>query len=155
MVTFETEILVHGKTATYFVVPDEAVAALSDRKRPPVRVTIGDHTYRSTVAPMGGEYLIPLNRDNRSRVGAAAGDRVTVSLELDTEPRVVEVPDDLADALGVDDEAAATFEGLSFTHQREYVEWIVEAKRAETRERRIGRTIEMLLARSREAAGPG
>lgn len=118
--------------------------ALSAKKRVPVRVTINGFTYRSTVAPMGGDLLLPLNRQNREGAGVAAGDVVEVDLEVDDEPRVVEVPDDLAAALASDESAKKHFDGLSYSHQREYVEWINEAKRAETRERRVAQTIERL-----------
>jgi hypothetical protein len=140
---FETVIQVEGKTATYFEVPLD-VRAVFGRARPPVRVTIAGHTYRSTIAPYGGSYMLPLNRANRAAAGVAAGDAVTVELELDDEPRTVEVPDDVRAALAGDEEAAAAFERLSYTHQREYVEWITEAKREETRARRLAKTLDRL-----------
>jgi Bacteriocin-protection, YdeI or OmpD-Associated/Domain of unknown function (DUF1905) len=140
---FETVIQVEGKTATYFEVPLD-VRAVFGRARPPVRVTIAGHTYRSTIAQYGGSYMLPLNRANRAAAGVAAGDAVTVELELDDEPRTVEVPDDVRAALAGDEEAAAAFERLSYTHQREYVEWITEAKREETRARRLAKTLDRL-----------
>jgi hypothetical protein len=140
---FETVIEVEGKTATYFEVPLD-VPAVFGRARPPVRVTIGGHTYRSTIAAYGGSYTLPLNRANRAAAGVAAGDSVTVELELDDEPRTVEVPDDLRAALGGDEPAAAAFDRLSYTHRHEYVEWITEAKREETRARRLAKTLERL-----------
>jgi uncharacterized protein YdeI (YjbR/CyaY-like superfamily) len=88
--------------------------------------------------------MLPLNRANRAAAGVAAGDAVTVELELDDEPRTVEVPDDVRAALAGDEEAAAAFERLSYTHQREYVEWITEAKREETRARRLAKTLDRL-----------
>ena len=142
---FETTIRVEGKTATYFEVPLD-VPAVFGRARAPVRVKIGGHTYRSTIAPYGGRYLLPLNRANREAAGVAAGDAVEVEIELDEEPRVVAVPEDLAAALAGDPDAAAAFEGLSYTHRREYVQWIVEAKREETRRRRIEKTLADLRA---------
>ena len=96
---FRAEILLGGKTATGFEVPPDVVARLGSGKRPPVRVTIGPHTYRSTVAVMGGMFLIPLNAENRAAAGVAAGDKVDITLELDTEPRMVTVPADLAAAM--------------------------------------------------------
>jgi hypothetical protein len=142
---FEAVIEVEGKTATYFEVPLD-VPAVFGRARPPVCVTIGGHTYRSTIAPYGGSYMLPLNRANRAAAGVAAGDTVTVKLELDDEPRTVEVPDDLRAVLAGDEEAAAAFERLSYTHRREYVEWITEAKREETRARRLAKTLDRLRA---------
>jgi hypothetical protein len=142
---FETVIQVEGKTATYFEVPLD-VRAVFGRARPPVRVTIAGHTYRSTIAPYGGSYMLPLNRANRAAAGVAAGDTVTVELELDDEPRTVDVPDELRVALAGDEEAAAAFDRLSYTHRREYVEWITEAKREETRARRLANTLDRLRA---------
>ncbi len=144
--TFETEVQLRGKTATFLVVPVDALAAISDRTRVPVRVTVNDrYAYRSTVAPMGGELLLPLNRRNRAAAGVAAGDTVTITLELDDEPRVVTPPPELAEALASDPEAAAAFDALSYTHQREYAEWVDEAKKPETRTRRAAKSLEMLL----------
>ena len=142
---FETTIQLEGKTATFFEVPLD-VPAVFGRARPPVRVTIGGHSYRSTIAPYGGRYLLPLNRVNREAAGVAAGDRLTVELELDDEPRSVEVPDDLASALAGDASAEAAFAQLSYTHRREYVEWVTEAKREDTRRRRIEKTLARLRA---------
>ena len=101
---FETRVEPHGKTATFFHVPPEVMDALGPRKRVPVWVTVNGHSYRSTVAPMGGSFLLPLNRENRMRAGVAAGEMVEVVLERDDEPRVIDVPEDLAAALAGDDE---------------------------------------------------
>ncbi len=145
--TFTAEVALHGRTATFIAVPPRVVEALSDRRRVPVRVTInGGHTYRSTVAPMGGEFLLPLNRGNREAAGVAAGDEVAVAIALDTEPRVVEPPPELAEALAGASDAAATFDGMSYTHQRECAEWVAEAKQEATRRRRAARAVEMLRA---------
>jgi hypothetical protein len=129
----------------FIVVPPEVVAALSEKKRPPVRVTLnGDYIYRSTVSVYGGRYLLPLRREIREACGLAPGMPVDVTLTLDEELRIVEVPDDLAAAFTGDSEARAVFDRLYFTHQREYVEWITSAKRAATRTRRVAQTLEML-----------
>ena len=142
---FDTTLQVEGRTATFFEVPLD-VPAIFGRARPPVRVTIGDHTYRSTIAHYGGRYFLPLNRQNREAAGVAAGERMSVELEADLEERTVEVPDDLRAALDGDDEARSAFESLSYAHRREYADWIVEAKRDETRRRRIAKTLERLRA---------
>ena len=133
-------------TGTFLRVPPDVVADLGTRKRPPVRVTVGGHTFRSTIAVYGDDFYLPLNAANREAAGVAAGDTVDVTIELDEEPRVVEVPDDLAVALAADADATAAFDRLSYSHRREYVEWIDEAKRAETRARRISGTVERLRA---------
>jgi hypothetical protein len=142
---FETTVEVEGKTATYLPVPLD-VPALFGRARPPVRVTIGGHTYRSTVAVYGGRYFLPLNRANRAAAGVAAGDTVTVEIEADEEPRTVEVPADVQAALADDPAVAAGFAALSYSHRKELVDWITEAKREDTRRRRIAKTVESLRA---------
>ena len=142
---FDTTLQVEGRTATFFEVPLD-VPAIFGRARPPVRVTIGDHTYRSTIAVYGGRYFLPLNRQNREAAGVAAGERVSVELEADLEERTVEVPEDLRAALDGDNEARSAFESLSYSHRKEYADWIVEAKRDETRRRRIAKTLERLRA---------
>jgi hypothetical protein len=143
-VKFRTEIFLGGKTATGLVVPPQVVEALGAGKRPPVRVTIGGHTYRSTVAVMGGEYLLPLSAENRQAAGVAAGDEVEVDIELDKEPRQVEVPDDFAQALENQDQARRFFEGLSYSQKRRIVLGIEGAKTDATRQRRIEKAVAML-----------
>jgi hypothetical protein len=139
-----TTLQLNGKTATGFQVPEEVVTSLGSGKRPPVRVTIGAHTYRSTVAPMGGVYLIGVSAENRQAAGVAAGDEIDVTIELDTEPREVTVPADFAMALDGDAAAKHRFEAMSYTHRREHVRAIEDAKTPETRQRRIDKAIAML-----------
>lgn len=146
MAKFKTTIELGGKTATGFEVPDKIVEALGTSKRPPVRVTINGHTFRSTVARMGGRYLLPLNAENREGAGVAAGDVVDVDVVLDTDPREVEVPADFAAALDTDPALRRKFDALSFTHRKEHVRAIEEAKTQATRERRILKALEMLRA---------
>ncbi len=142
--TFRTVVLLEGKTATGIRVPPDAVAQLGAGKKPAVRVTIGAHTYRSTVAVMGGEFMIPLNAENRGAAGVSAGDDVDVRLELDTEPREVSVPADLARALDEDGDARRFFDGLSYSQKRWFTLGIEEAKTDATRERRIAKMVGML-----------
>jgi Bacteriocin-protection, YdeI or OmpD-Associated/Domain of unknown function (DUF1905) len=144
MTTFQTTVELFTKTGTGLRVPQEVVTSLGQRKRPPVRITIGEYTYRSTVAVYGDEYFLPLNAKDRENAGVAAGDTIAVHIELDTEPREVTVPADLASALDEDAQASQHFARLSYSHKREYVNWIEEAKRAETRQRRIAKAVEML-----------
>jgi hypothetical protein len=143
-VRFSTTIRLGGKTATGFSVPPEMVTALGPSKRPAVRVTINGHTYRSTVAPMGGEFMIPLSADNRQKAGVAAGDEVDVDLELDTEPREVVVPPDLSEALESEPDAKRFFEGLSYSNKGRIVLSVEGAKTAETRQRRIAKAVSNL-----------
>jgi Bacteriocin-protection, YdeI or OmpD-Associated/Domain of unknown function (DUF1905) len=141
---FRATIQLNGKTATGIPVPAEVVSALGKGKRPPVTVTIGGHTYRSTVAAYGEVFMLPLSAENRGAAGVAAGDEVIVDIELDTEPRTVSVPPDLAAALQRDAKAKRFFETLSYSQQRWHVTSIEGAKAAETRERRIDRSVAML-----------
>lgn len=141
---FRTTVELGGKTATGFEVPAEVVEALGAGRRPPVTVTLNGHTYRSTVAVMGGRYLLPLSAEDRAAARVQAGDEVDVEVEHDTAPREVEVPADLAQALAGDPEARAAWERLSYSHRRQHVLAIAEAKQAATRERRIAKALEML-----------
>ena len=108
---FRSTIELGGKTATGFEVPGRVVDELGAGKRPAVQVTVNGHRYRSTVAVMGGRFLLPLSAQNRAAAGVAAGDEVTVDIELDTAPRVVEVPADLAAALDAEPAARAASTG--------------------------------------------
>ena len=127
-----------------FDVPHEVAAALSDAKRPPVVVTIGDHAFRTRLAVYGGQPMVGVSKANRAAAGVDVGYRFDVAIAVDEEPRTVEVPGDLAEALAADPEAAAAFDRLSFTHRREYVNWITEARKPETRARRVAGTVERL-----------
>ena len=103
---FRATIILGGKTATGIPVPADVVEALGAGKRPPVVATVGGYTYRTTVAPYTGEYFIPLAAEHREAAGVTAGQEVDVRIELDTAPREVPVPDDLAAAF--DDRARTT-----------------------------------------------
>ena len=114
------------------------------RVRMPVRVTVNGHTFRSTLMRYGGTDYLGLNRAAREGAGVEGGETITVELEADDEPRVVEVPPELADALAGDREAGEAFERLSYTHRREFAEWVAEAKRVGTRSRRAQQALGML-----------
>lgn len=141
---FHTTILLSGKTATGIHVPTEIIEQLGGGKRPAVRVTINGYTYRSTVAVMGGEFMLPVSAEARAGAGVAAGDEVDVDLEPDVEPREVIVPPDFAAALASDAEAQRFFDGLSYSNKRRIVLSIEGAKAAETRQRRIASGVNML-----------
>jgi hypothetical protein len=134
----------HGKTATGIEVPDDVVTALGSGRRPAVRVTINGHTWRSSVAVMGGRNLVGVSAENRSAAGVSAGDVLDVELELDTGKREVEVPADLVAALKNNAKARAAFEALSYSNQRRYVLAIEGAKAADTRARRVAKAVEEL-----------
>lgn len=141
---FHSVVQLSGKTATGIPVPAAVVASLGTSKRPSVRVTLNGYSYRSTVAPMGGAFMLPVSAEVRERAGVAAGDAVDVEIALDTEPREVTVPPDLAEALNHDADAQRFFAGLSYSNQQRIVLPIAEAKTAETRQRRIAKAIGML-----------
>ena len=141
---FTAELHEAGRGGSAFDVPHAAAAALSDEKRPTVTVTIGGHTYRTRIAVYGGQPMVGMSKANRVAAGIDIGDRFDVSVALDEEPRVVEVPDDLAAALADDAVAAAAFDRLAYTHRREYVIWITEARKPETRARRVQGTLDKL-----------
>jgi hypothetical protein len=141
---FRTTLEQHGKTATGFQVPADVVAALGSGKRPAVRVTIGKHTYRSTIAPMGGVFMMGVSAENRQAAQVAAGDQIDVVIELDTEPRVVDVPADFRLALEGDAVAGKQFDSLSYSHKLQHVLAVEGAKTDETRQRRITKAIAML-----------
>jgi hypothetical protein len=141
---FSATVELGGKTATGIEVPDDVVAGLGSHKRPAVRVTIGEYTYRSTVARMGGRFLLPVSAEVRKAAGVAAGDEVDVELVLDDAPREVPVPDDLAAALDAVPGVRARFDALNYTARKEHVRAVEEAKAAATRERRIAKAVDTL-----------
>lgn len=143
---FTTTVLQHGKTATGLQVPDEVVESLDAGKRVPVTVTINGHAYPSTIAVMGGVFLVPLSAENRSAAGVAAGEQVDVDVELDTTPRAVTVPPDLLAALAASAPAKERFDGLSYSRQRAVVLSVESAKTDATRTRRIVKAVDELAA---------
>jgi bacteriocin resistance YdeI/OmpD-like protein/uncharacterized protein DUF1905 len=143
---FRTTILSAGKTAAGIEVPPEVVEALGSGRKPPVKVTINGYTYRSSVATVSGAFMIGVSNDVRRAAGVAAGEEVDVELELDTEPRVVQVPGDLAEALDADTAARAAFDRLTYSNKRRIVMLVDDAKTPETRQRRIDKSIADLRA---------
>lgn len=143
---YRATVQLHGKSATGIEVPAEILAALGAGKRPKVTVTINGYTYRSSVGSMGGLSLLPVSADVRDRAGIAAGDDVDVDVTPDTEPRVVEVPRDLAAALDHEPAARRSFDRLSYSGQRRYVLSVEQAKTADTRRRRIDKAVSELVS---------
>ncbi|GAA3569270.1 hypothetical protein GCM10022197_26990 [Microlunatus spumicola] len=143
---FRAVVRLEPKTATGIEVPAEVLAGLDGGARPAVVVTVGGHTYRTTVGSMGGRAMIPLSAENRAAAGVQAGDEVDVEVALDLAPWTVEVPEDLAALLSADSAARATFDTLAPGQRKEWVRWVTEAKRAETRADRVVKTIEALAA---------
>jgi Bacteriocin-protection, YdeI or OmpD-Associated/Domain of unknown function (DUF1905) len=143
---FHTTVLQAGKTATGVEVPENIVPGLGGGRRPLVRVTIKGYTYRSAIAPRGDRYLLGISADVRAASGVAGGDEVDVELELDTAPREIGVPPELAKALAADPAAKAAFDGLSNTRKKLYINPIVQAKTDETRQRNVEKAINQLRA---------
>jgi hypothetical protein len=144
-ISFRATLQLHGKTATGIEVPAEVVERLGAGKKPAVRVTIGGHTYRSTIAARGERFLVGVSSENRAAAGVAAGDELDVVLVLDTAPREVDVPADLAAALADAPDAKRFFARMTYSDRRAQVLSIEGAKTAETRQRRIERAVERFL----------
>lgn len=142
---FEATLLASGKTATGIKVPEEVVLGLGSSRKPAVTVSIHTFTYRSTIASMGGVYMLPVSAEVRKGAGIEAGDTFEVSVELDSMPRQVEIPDDFAMALAANSLASEVFEKLSYSNKRRIVIPIGDAKTAETRARRIEKSVESLV----------
>ncbi|HSL44058.1 MAG TPA: YdeI/OmpD-associated family protein [Anaerolineales bacterium] len=142
--TFTAIIQNAGGGGAFVEVPFDVEAAFGS-KRPRIKAMIEGVPYRGILSRMGTEYhLLIILKEIRAQIGKTFGDEVTITVELDTEPRVIEIPKDLMKELKKDKEAKAFFEKLSYTHQKEYVTWINEAKKEETRQNRIAKTMEML-----------
>lgn len=124
--------------------PDDVVEALGKGRKPPVKATINGYTWRSTVAVMGGEYWLGVSKEVRRNAGVQAGQEVDLTLELDTEERVLEVPPDFAAALDAEPEARRFFDTLSYSNKRRFTYSIDDAKTPETRQRRIDKSVDQL-----------
>lgn len=140
---FSTRMFQSGNN-TGIEVPDDIIAALGAGKRPPVVVNVNGYEYRSTVAPMGGKYLLPFSAARRDESGIKGGDAIDVELTLDAAPRVVEVPDDLQAALDASPTAATAWAKLSYSNKKAHVTSVLGAKAAATRERRIAAVVDKL-----------
>ena len=142
--TFTAAIINAGGGGAFVEVPFDVEKAFG-AKKPKVKVTFDGVAYRGILARMGADHhILIILKSIREQIGKTFGDKVKITVELDTEPRVIEVPKDLAKELKKHKEAKAFFDKLSYTHKREYVMWINEAKKEETRQRRVAKTIEML-----------
>jgi Bacteriocin-protection, YdeI or OmpD-Associated/Domain of unknown function (DUF1905) len=137
--------------ASLFEVPFDPKEAFGATKAK-VKVTLNAHAYRSTICVYGGRFYIPVRKSNRDAAGIEVGDIVDVLLELDTEPRVVELPAPLAKALAKSPRAKAAWDKLSYTHRKEHAEAIAGAKRPETVEARVKKAMEMLLSKASAAS---
>jgi hypothetical protein len=143
--TFDTTVA-GSATKTGIVIPEQSIAALGAGKRPAVHVDLNGYRYRSTVAVMGGEYMVGVSAAVREATRLQAGDSVRVTLTVADTPRDVDVPDDFAAALAADAAASAFFPTLSNSVQRYHVDTINDAKTPETRQRRIEKAIALFQA---------
>lgn len=149
--TFVTKIHKDAKkNVTGIVVPPEVVSALGHNKKPPVKVTLNGYTYRSTVANMGGRFMIGLSAENRKAAGLTGDEQLEVSLELDTAPRMTEIPGDLRAAL-TKAKALTAFEQGAPSRRKEFVRQVEEAKTPVTRERRIQKIVASLSKQAETA----
>lgn len=144
VVKFRTRILQARKTATGIEVPAEIVEAFGAGRRPKVAVSLNGYTYRSSIAVMGGRYLVGVSAEVREKAGVASGDAVDVQIELDTAPRVVSVPPELRQAFDRHPRAKRAFESLSYSRQQRYTLPIEKAKSDDTRERNVHKAIREL-----------
>ena len=141
MATFRTTLQLHGKTATGIEIPPEIIASLGTSKKPAVLVTLNGYTYRNTVAVMGGKFMVGVSAEHREAAGVKAGDTLDITLQLDTAPRNVELPNDLAAALAAVAGARAAFDASSPSKRKEFVRQVEDAKTEETRARRIATVV--------------
>ena len=143
-IEFDAEIIGGEKGGMGVYVPFDVPAAFGTRGQVKIVCTIDGEPYRGSLAPMGGKHLLIILKRIREKIGKQAGDTVRIVLERDTEPRTVKVPEDFAAALAENKKAGEIFEKFAYTHRKEYVAWIEEAKRPETRERRIAKALDMI-----------
>jgi hypothetical protein len=141
---FRAELELAGKTAAGFEVPEEVVENLGGGGHPKVTVTVNGFTFRTSIARMGGRFLLGVSVERRAQAGIEAGQVLDVDVELDTAPREIEVPDDLAAALAADDRATKFWDTLSYSKQSWHVHQVTSAKKAETRAARVEKSVAML-----------
>jgi hypothetical protein len=141
---FRTTIKASGKNTAGIPIPEEVVEALGGGRKPAVTLTVNGFTYRSSIATVDGQPMVGLSAERRAASGLSGGDEVDVDIELDTAPREVTVPPELAAALEADEAARATWDKLSYSNRSWHVLQVTGAKSDETRDRRIARSIEAL-----------
>jgi hypothetical protein len=135
-----------GSNASFIVIPFDVQETFGTKGRVKIKATFDGHPYRGSLAPMAGQHILGLRKDIRAAIGKDHGETVLVVIEPDTEPRTVPLPDELETALDENPKARDFFNSLSYTNQKEYARWVESAKKAETKDRRLAKTIENLLA---------
>lgn len=146
---FNTTLLQAGKTATGIKIPPEIIEKLGAGKKPPIKVTINGFTYRSTVAVMGGAFMVGVNAENRVGAKVKGGDKIDVTIELDTEERLIDVPADFQKILNKNPEAKKKFTSLSYSGKKQLVVSIADAKTEETKQRRIEKALSVLTEKNK------
>jgi hypothetical protein len=140
-------VLNHFGSGSYgFFVPFDASSIFGTNGRVRVRGTINGRAYRGSLVPQEGGHYLGVNQTMRYAIGKSGGDLVHVTMEVDTEPRIVEVPEDLIWALDANDKAKAIFDKFGYSHRREYVNWIESARKAETRARRVQEAVQRIVS---------
>ncbi len=146
LLQFEAVIEKHPDlNAAYITIPFKVQEVFGSKGQVKIKATINGKPFRASLAPMGGgNHVLGLRKELREMLGINFGDVVMVKLEHDHEPRIIAVPEDLQTILTHHPELNAAFEKLAYTHRREYVLWIEEAKKPETRQRRLEKTLELI-----------
>jgi len=142
---FTAEIFTGGGNTAGFWIPDDVMKALGDKKRIPVVITLNGYSYRSTIASYEGKQAIGISIENRENAGVKIGDTLEIDVTVDTEPRTVEVPEIIQRELSKSPQAKEIFEKLSYTHKKEYVKWIIDAKKEETKIARLEKLNQTIL----------
>ncbi|CRK60157.1 hypothetical protein [Alloactinosynnema sp. L-07] len=143
---FRAELESTGKTAAGFEVPEQVVESLGGGGHPKVSATVNGFTFRTSIAKMGGRFLLGVSAERRAAAGIEAGQVFDVDVELDTAPREIEVPDDLSAALAADAQAKDFWDTLTHSKQSWHVHQVTSAKKVETRAARVEKSITMLRA---------
>lgn len=141
---FDGEIVAAGKGGAVIEIPFD-VKSVYGKSRVKVHVTFDNQDYRGSIVRMGGKFIIGIKKDIRANIEKDIGDIVHVTIREDVEPRIVQIPKDLRELLEQNTKAKKVFDNLSYSHKKEYVQWIEGAKRIETRNRRIKKTMEKLF----------
>jgi hypothetical protein len=144
---FDAALLLNGKTATGVPVPESIIEGLGGGRRPQVNVSLNGYTFRTSLGTLSGQVMIPVSAVVRNAAGIEAGDSLHIDIELATEPAQIAVPEDLQAALAAEPAARAFFDELTPSQKLGYTEWIDQAKKAETRQRRLEQTLDGLRER--------
>lgn len=142
---FTATILQHENINGAYIEPPFNVEEVFGAKKVKVKATFDGVPYRGSIVRMGGCYMLGMTQDIRKKIGKSFGDTVEVTVEKDEEERILDIPADLLEAMNVNPEARKTYDNLSYTSKRDYIRWITDAKKAETRQNRIKKAVEMLV----------